>query len=130
LAGVQSKPTKPLDGKDAWPTIGDGEPSPHDVILLNATPFQGAIRKGEWKLVHNGSVRANAIEAPKKETWELFNLGDDPSESRDVHAAHPEIFRALKRRLETFAQQAEPPHLLPNRAPEEFEVPEVWGHSG
>lgn len=52
LAGADlSKQKLPLDGKDAWETIAKGAPSPHEAILLNATPLNGAIRMGDWKLV-------------------------------------------------------------------------------
>ena len=62
VAGIDSLPPRPLDGKDAWDTIAHGQPSPHDFILHNVTPFHGAIRMGDWKLVHNGHVGANAVE--------------------------------------------------------------------
>jgi arylsulfatase A-like enzyme len=52
LAGVDvSKQKLAPDGKDAWETIAKGAPSPHDAILLNATPLNGAIRMGDWKLI-------------------------------------------------------------------------------
>lgn len=41
----------------------DGKPTPHDSILHNVTPFHGAIRVGDWKLVRNGHMGANATEA-------------------------------------------------------------------
>ena len=40
----------PLDGRDIWPTITEGKPSPHDEILLNTEAHRGAIRVGDWKL--------------------------------------------------------------------------------
>jgi arylsulfatase A-like enzyme len=52
LAGVDvSKQKLAPDGKDAWETIAKGAPSPHEEILLNATPLNGAIRMGDWKLI-------------------------------------------------------------------------------
>ena len=51
LAGAEPGQSLPLDGRDAWPTIIAGAPSPHDAILLNATPQAGAIRVGDWKLI-------------------------------------------------------------------------------
>ncbi|WP_146431810.1 hypothetical protein [Blastopirellula retiformator] len=33
---------KPLDGKDVWPAITQGEPSPHEVIDCNITPTSAA----------------------------------------------------------------------------------------
>jgi arylsulfatase A-like enzyme len=52
LAGLDATKQKLTpDGKDALATIAKGAPSPHDAILLNTTPSNGAIRMGDWKLV-------------------------------------------------------------------------------
>src|SRR3954469_25143622 len=56
LAGASLSQALPLDGRDAWPAITEGAPSPHDAILLNSTPGDGAIRMGDWKLVINGAA--------------------------------------------------------------------------
>ena len=54
LAGASLSQKLPPDGRDAWPTIASGKPSPHEEILHNTTPGNGAIRVGDWKLVLNG----------------------------------------------------------------------------
>ena len=41
LAGASLEQKLPLDGRDVWPTIAEGKPSPHEEILLNATPRAG-----------------------------------------------------------------------------------------
>ena len=46
LAGGSTDQPLPLDGRDAWPAIARGAPSPHGEILLNAAPRAGAIRVG------------------------------------------------------------------------------------
>ena len=51
LAGANGSSDRPFDGKDIWPTLSTGEPSPHEDILINVEAFRGAIRKGDWKLV-------------------------------------------------------------------------------
>ena len=63
LTGAPLAQKLPLDGKDAWPTIAQGKPSPHEEILHNAAPRSGAIRVGDWKLVINGS-RGTAEDPP------------------------------------------------------------------
>ncbi len=120
---------KSLDGRDAWPTIADGRRSPHESILHNVTPFQGALRMGDWKLVRNGRVQANATTAGRKEVWELFNVARDAAEAKDVSRQHPEMVERLKKRLLALAEEAAPPHLLPNKPPPEFRVPKVWGQA-
>ena len=45
LAGAKLEQPLPIDGKDAWPTITDGKPSPHEEILHNITAATGAIEQ-------------------------------------------------------------------------------------
>lgn len=129
LAGVKVDQKKALDGKDAWPTISAGAPSPHPVILHNVTPFHGALRMGDWKLVHNGGVSANATSHRGPHTWELFNLKDDPFEKTNLATQEPEVLQDLRRKLKEFANAAVPPHIPPNEAPPGFVTPQVWGEA-
>ena len=129
LAGAPLAQPKPVDGRDAWATIAGGKPSPHKFILHNHTPFHGAIRMGDWKLIHNGQVRANATAAPAKERWELFNLRNDPSEVSDVGDQHPEVLKRLKDKLATLGAAAAPPNIAPNRPWPGFKSPKVWGQA-
>ncbi len=128
LTGSKPKQIKPLDGKDAWPTLTKSKPSPHDFVLLDLTPFRGSILMGDWKLVHNGEATAITTTAIEKETWELFNLKNDPFEKVNLYAKHPERVQRLKKKLAELAGQAAAPHMPPNRLPEDFSVPKVWGH--
>lgn len=115
IAGGATVQESPLDGRDIWPTIADGAASPHEHILLNSTPREGALRRGDWKLVINGrdivsesrdvetGVRKQAGgDAGKSKTQgrtqkvELFNLRQDPGETRDQAAAQPDIVRELR----------------------------------
>ncbi|MGY8718022.1 MAG: arylsulfatase, partial [Verrucomicrobiia bacterium] len=91
LAGSSPTQALPLDGRDAWPTISQGKQSPHEFILYNLTPFHGAIRMGDWKLVHNGQAGANASTATGEESWELFDLSVDPYEKDDLSLKQPEV---------------------------------------
>lgn len=129
LAGARIDQALPLDGKDAWPTIAMGKPSPHDEILLNVTPANGAIRCGDWKLVHNGGIGANnAGEKAEQNVFELFNLAEDPYEKNDLSEKNPQKFRELKTRLEFYAGRAAAPNVPPNSKPDDFKAPKVWGH--
>lgn len=129
LAGGRPKQKHPLDGKDAWPTIAKGAPTPHDFILLNQTPFHGAVRIGDWKIVHNGAVSANATEPPGQETWELFNLKNDPYEKEDLAAKRPKIFKRLQKKLTALGNEAVPPNIPPNKAPQGWKAPRIWGEN-
>src|SRR5262249_7090374 len=136
-----------------WPTIAEGKPSPHEEILLNATPTSGAIRVGDWKLVLNGH-RADGDEAGQskaadqakgkgkgknkakakakttldsgRELVEHFNLADAPYEKTNLAEKHPEKVKDLRTRYDALARQAEPPKGGGAR-PADFASPRVWG---
>lgn len=145
LAGVSHESKLPLDGKDAWPTIAEGKPSPHGDILLNVTPRNGAIRMGDWKLVLNGRVNlgdGEAVDEPAgagvvraagqgrraaatNDVVELFNLAQDPGEKNNLAAVRPDKVRELRARLDRYAAEAVPPKATP--APRDYKAPKVWG---
>ena len=126
LAGASLKQPLPLDGKDAWATIAEGKPTPHEDILHNAEPNHGAIRRGPWKLVfknklpHTGDVPAGAAE--------LFNIADDPYEKTNLADKNQQIVQDLLARLNEYARQAVPPKKEGGDRPGPgFKTPKVWG---
>lgn len=155
LAGASLEQKLPLDGKDAWATIAEGKPSPHEEILLNAAPPNaapqtGAIRVGDFKLVlsaapgaaapdtDDGEADASprrrqrkqpaaAAEAAAVGQVELFNLATDPSEEHNLAAKHPEKVKELRDRFDALASQAAPPKSRPK--PPGFKSPAVWGEA-
>ena len=96
LAGAKANPDKPLDGKDIWATVAEGQPSPHDDILVNVEAFRGAIIKGKWKLVKIALLPGKT---------ELFDLTTDPTESKNVADQNPEVVADLESRLIAYAKQ-------------------------
>ena len=134
LAGATVEQKLPLDGKDAWATIAEGKPTPHEDILLNTTPLTGALRAGDWKIVvHNGTddfdggLPKKKAKAKAKNSVELFNLKDDPYEQTNLAAMMPDKLKEMRSRLNTYAKQAVPPKPRPKAA--DFVVPKVWGES-
>jgi arylsulfatase A-like enzyme len=103
LAGASTAKCKPLDGVDVWGTIAKGKPSPRTEIVYNVEPFRGAVRQGNWKLVWRTLLPANV---------ELFDLGQDASESTNVAAWHPEEVARLQQRLDALAKEASQPLFL------------------
>ena len=91
----------PLDGRDLWPTLVAGAPSPHDEILLNASPKAGAIRVGTWKLKLAISAAGERVE--------LFDLATDIGETENLAEAHPERVKDLRARYDRLAAQAVSP---------------------
>ncbi|MDR3618999.1 MAG: arylsulfatase [Paludisphaera borealis] len=137
LAGVTSAQDLPLDGRDAWPAITEGKPSPHDEILLNAAPGGGAIRVGDWKLIVTNSSGPGVLddEAPKaarknatrNEPVQLFRISDDPNEKTNLASKEPAKVAELRARYEALAAQAVPPKIAPITPG--FKSPRVWGES-
>jgi arylsulfatase A-like enzyme len=129
LAGASLQQKLPLDGRDAWAAIAQGKASPHEEILLNATPNTGALRVGDWKLVLNGKVAAaegdGADDQPVEKSVELFNLASDPYEKQNLAAQQPDKVKELRARYDKLAAQAVPPKQKPKAA--DFKSPKIWG---
>ncbi len=99
LAGGEGSPDHPFDGKDIWPTLAQGEPSPHEDVLINVEAFRGAIRKGNWKLVKIALLPGKT---------ELFDLSKDPGEEHNVADQNPDIVADLESRLLAYAKEKKP----------------------
>jgi arylsulfatase B len=99
LAGAEGSPDHPFDGKDIWPTLAEGQSSPHEDILINVEAFRGAIRKGNWKLVKIALLPGRT---------ELFDLSKDPGEQNNVADQFPEIAANLEARLIAYAKEMKP----------------------
>jgi arylsulfatase A-like enzyme len=123
LAGASLDQRLPLDGVDVWPVLSQGKLSRRREVLLNTTPFSGALRIDDWKLVLNGDKFATssdpAVElgvsmqeqgnAALAETVELFDLAADPYENSNIAAKQPDKLRELRQRYDLLAAQAAKP---------------------
>ena len=92
LAGYQ--PSKDLlwDGQNMWPVItGEATAQPR-VLYWTAPGFRArAVRDGDWKLVVAGKAGA--------ETTELYDLAQDPHETKNLANQMPDKLAALRTRL-------------------------------
>jgi arylsulfatase A-like enzyme len=118
LAGAALEQPRPVDGKDIWPTLSAGKPSPHEEIVLNVNRDGGAIRQGHWKLV----VKIGQ----KGAQTELFDLSRDPYERNDLAEKHPVTTITLLERFQAWAAQAVPPPQSSRSPPPGFKAPEIW----
>jgi arylsulfatase A-like enzyme len=115
LAGGSLKQTLPIDGKDVWPMITNAEKSPHKAILSVSTRgiSQAAIRMGDWKLIVAGGVEledGTQQKQPKKyEPVSLFNLLEDPGESRNLAPTYPDKVAELRKELSLLLKDAVAP---------------------
>jgi arylsulfatase A-like enzyme len=116
LAGILGVPLaagQAEDSFDAGRAFREPSPGPpvRDHVIVQEARATYAIRAGDWKLVERLSppaVTARNQAAQKKldasrrnqpRHDELFDLGSDPAETRDVHADHPEIVTRLRMML-------------------------------
>lgn len=110
-------PPNPLDGVDIWPIlIGQRDEVDRDLFLYFDSVFLQCARMGDWKLhVSRYNTRAwspvpaggrKNLPLPKPE---LYDLSEDPQESYDCAASHPEIvaeiLARIKRLLPTLPSQ-------------------------
>ena len=95
-----------LNVLDALLGTADAVGRDHLVQQDNGNTDSFGLRSGDWKLHHYGkkvtknrnvTKRLRRINVPK---YQLFNLKDDPAESTNVIADHPEVAAQLKAQLE------------------------------
>ena len=94
LAGGSMKQEKKIDGMNMCDTIFAGKPSPRSEIIfeVSGSVRQPTIRSGDYKLM--GA--------------KLFNIVQDPTESTDIAAKHPELVKKLAARLEEVGKERPP----------------------
>ena len=89
VAATDPKAVSPLDGADVLDLLVRGEqrrPQPIPFEFLN----QLALIDNEWKLFSDDEGRS----------FRLYNLENDPAETRDVAASHPDRVRTMRDWLE------------------------------
>lgn len=81
----EGNPILPAEGQSLIPPILNGN-SDREKPLFWEWSVGKAVRNGDWKLVAHG----------KEASWELYNLGEDPSETQNIISQHPEIAQNLQ----------------------------------
>jgi arylsulfatase A-like enzyme len=106
LAGAALPAGRTLDGRDIWSILSSGgkTDSPHEALYFYWGAELHAVRSGRWKLhlphPYQSLAVAGADGVPGKYVrreigLSLFDLENDPGESTDVSAAHPDVVRRL-----------------------------------
>ncbi|MDR1491510.1 MAG: arylsulfatase [Planctomycetaceae bacterium] len=121
IAGASLEQKLPLDGVNLKDVLTENKPTLRKEILLNAEANRGALRLGDWKIV----IADLDAEDKEKIKYELFNVKDDPGETKDLSTSQPEKLKELQERYETYASQAVPSLFKPK--PEDFKPKDVWG---
>ena len=89
--GTSMRGRETIEGGDMWRVI-TGEAAPPERVMYWADAQNQAVRQGNWKLMHFG---------PKLEEgrFELYNLAEDPYETRDRSGDQQQIGDGLKAEL-------------------------------
>ncbi|MEN8158649.1 MAG: arylsulfatase [Myxococcota bacterium] len=100
-AGIETKNTRRLDGKNLWPAIEAGKPASREDLLFFAseTPLRGTISitafDDEWKLVQD--LKQGLLSA--EVTHHLFRIDEDPYEYNDLATQHPDVVARLAQEI-------------------------------
>lgn len=98
LAGFESGPALKWDGIDAWPAIM-GRAGLQDRVIYSTGPgFRArSLHHGDWKLIVHSETKGAA------EKFELFDLGKDPPETRDLAGLEVAVLAQMRARLDEAA---------------------------
>ncbi len=96
LCGVPL-PKARLDGRSLAAVIRSADaPSPHDALHWQLDD-SWAVRSGDWKLLRDPLDTTHRAPGERIAGDFLVNLRDDPSETTNVAAAHPDVVARLRR---------------------------------
>jgi arylsulfatase A-like enzyme len=87
-----------------------GDSPIRDYLLQQTISLSMSIRHGQWKYLDHAGSGGNRYSRPHLKKWhvedphpaQLYKLDEDPRESANLYAKHPEIVSALKNKLEEF----------------------------
>jgi len=85
----------PIEGRSLVPVFKGKPEKGHDILFFEHVQGR-AVRMGDWKLVAYSST-------PNK--WELYNLAEDQTETRNLAEEYPERVRAMKARWLAWAKR-------------------------
>ena len=82
-----------LDGKSLVPVLSGGKRKEHNKIFFEHMGGR-AVRIGKWKLV-----------ALKGESWRLYNLTNDRTETNDLATKYPGLVQSMSTEWENWAKR-------------------------
>jgi arylsulfatase A-like enzyme len=95
LAGAMQPANLELDGHDLSPLLFEGALLPERPFFYYRGDQIFAVRLGEWKAHLKTQTGYGQAKAEVHATPQLYHLGRDPSEKRDLAASHPEVAERL-----------------------------------
>ncbi|KAJ5153377.1 alkaline-phosphatase-like protein [Penicillium canariense] len=79
---------KQVEEDETWSIHSSSEPIGWELFA------RAALRKGDWKIVHISKAQGGV--GVDDEGWELFNVADDPGETKDLAQSQPEKLAELR----------------------------------
>jgi arylsulfatase A-like enzyme len=110
LIGDAKSIPRDLDGISFAPTLLGKQQEPRPFLYREFPSYGGqqAVRVGDWKGVRQNLVPRGQAK-PNLHT-ELYHLGNDPKESKDVSAQHPDVVAKIEK---IFREQHVPSAVFP-----------------
>lgn len=104
LGGGTLPADRKLDGMDIWPLLA-GEPGAkgHESFFYFSGLKLDAVRSGPWKLRLAGTPASTGKKMTPPAGPQLYHLGSDIGESRDVATANPEVVKRLQQLADAMA---------------------------
>lgn len=100
LAGGKLPTDRKLDGVDIWPVLaGNPAQPPRDHFFYYRGLTLEAVRSGPWKM--HLALAENAAGKKSAPQPQLFNLGEDLGETKNVATQHPEVMARLQQLAQT-----------------------------
>jgi arylsulfatase A len=112
LAGTTMPTDRPIDGKDIFPLLKGERKSPHEALLHFVNEQPAAIRTQRWRLVSRAWYMSYFAPLDRFGAELLFDMAEDPGETRNLADRHPDIVADLRTRLKAAeAEHAKTPQL-------------------
>jgi arylsulfatase A-like enzyme len=96
LAGGEVPADRPIDGYDITPVLTHNGTSPRDTMFFYRGTKLFAVRHGPWKAHFVSQVAYGKGDPVSHDPPQLYHLGRDPGEKRDVAKDHPDDVAKLK----------------------------------
>lgn len=107
LLGAKLPPREGDDSSSFLATLLGSKPegAKREWLVLGPAKSNLSLRKGEWKLIpflgSGGFTKPSRVEpGPSDPAGQLYNLAEDPGETRNLYAERPELVREMTSRLE------------------------------
>lgn len=108
VADITENPLQSGEGMDSesiLPVLLGAQPDPSTTVIHHSSKGMFAIRSGDWKYIDglgSGGFSTPSIVTPKpgEPDGQLYNMKEDPSESKNIYQENQEKVKELKHALE------------------------------